>query len=398
MRSCSSLLFGKCGKFASKIISLILVFATIFCFSISAYAADGSENINTIDMNVSANVTIDTTPNVDGGVVTEDIEIQKSVVSGQLGFNGFIQYVFPTPTDVVNEKRLLAEVCLDDNFSIVSGHEYNLNFTWGYNINLSAYSCGLLRFYNNDGEIIKEQNLFVSNGIKPSTLCNVDISFIPDTKDLTSGYRCELVLIFVQGGNNSTSQAQRFYISPEIVLIDKDDDSGWFQKIINKINDVWESVKSIPDKIGNKINELKENISLVITDLKENLIDGIKNLFIPDEEYLSTKKEELKQFCIDHFGAVYQSLDFFIDFLKMLINISPTEPKITFPAIDIPLFDKTYHLTDEVVYSFSWVNDKSHFLYYFYNFYRGFVTVLLFLTFIDYCRNKYAEVFGGDNK
>ena len=385
MRSCSSLLFGKCGRFASKIISLILVFSTFFCFAIPSYAADGTENINTIDMNVSANVTIDTTPNVDGGVITEDIEINKSVVSGTAYLNGFIQYVFPTPTDIVNERRLFAQIWLDDNFSIVSGHEYNLNFDWSYNIALSCFCMGALRFYDNNGDLLKEQFLFTSNGTNSSRIHNVDINFIPDTKDLSSGYRCELVLVFQQNGYNITTQSQRFYISPEIVLIDKDDDSGWFQKIINKINDVWESIKSLPEKIGVYISNIASDIG-----------EKIKDLFIPDEEYLQTKKEELELFCVEHFGAVYQSLDVFIDFLKMLINISPTEPKITFPAIDIPLFDKTYHLTDEVVYSFSWVNDKSHFLYYLYSFYRGFATVLLFLPFVNYCRNKYAEVFGGD--
>ena len=378
---------GACGKYASKIISLILVFATIFCFSISAYAADGSENINTIDMNVSANVTIDTTPNVDGGVVTEDIEIQKSVVSGQSGFNGFIQYVFPTPTDVVNERRLLAEVCLDDNFSIVSGHEYNLNFTWGYNINLSGYSCGLLRFYNNDGEIIKEQNLFVSNGIKPSTLYNVDISFIPDTKDLTSGYRCELVLIFVQGGYNSTSQAQRFYISPEIVLIDKDDDSGWFQKIINKINDVWESIKSLPDKIGAYIQQIATDIT-----------DGLKSLFIPEDGFFNEKMAEMELFLEEHFGILYTAPNILFTILKRLMTISPEEPSLTMPAIAFMWQGEKITLTEPITIYFNDYISSGAVLETFYKFYRAFVSVSLILMFVNYAKNKYDYLFGKDGE
>ena len=371
--------------------------------SLSVSAADGSENINTIDMNVSANVTIDTTPNVDGGVVTEDIEIQKSVVSGQSGFNGFIQYVFPTPTDVVNERRLLAEVCLDDNFSIVSGHEYNLNFTWGYNINLSGYSCGLLRFYNNDGEIIKEQNLFVSNGIKPSTLYNVDISFIPDTKDLTSGYRCELVLIFVQGGYNSTSQAQRFYISPEIVLIDKDDDSGWFQKILDAIKAIPNNIKSFFtnlgdrisgffDDLGLKFDNMKESVVNAFVTLKDDLLGGLEALFIPADDYFDRKSDEMQQWGADHFGFLWELSDLLISTVQNLKGLLQDGYVFIFPAAEFDLNGEHYVLWEEYEVPVSQYIEDVSALKYAYNTYLIVISGICGVALFNYARKTFDKV------
>ena len=366
----------------------------MFSFSISTYASD-DDLINTIDLEFTALSYNAPDSNVENTTydVSDDVDVSIFNTNGEK--RGMIEYKFPHNS--FDTKRLIATLVLFDDFSFNSNHEYNLNFKYSSQIVLPLSCVVQLLFYDNSGNLLKEQVIVTVTHEKENAtkVHTIDIDFKPDVSDLSGGYKCVLNIGLQQNGFNHDTIYQCFYLSPEISLLDKDDDSGWFQKILNKINDLWETVKGIPDKITSKINELKESISLIITDLKENLIDGIKNLFIPDEEYLATKKEELEQFCIDHFGAVYQSLDVLIEFIVMLVNISPKEPMITFPAIDIPLFDTTYHLSDEVVYSFAWVNDKSHFLYYLYNFYRSFVTVILFLSFANYCRNKYNEVFGG---
>ena len=349
------------------------MFATIFCCAIPTYAADGTENIDVADMEITGNVYYKGSEN------TVDVTSQMTIVSAG------DYYRINIPIDNSDLVRSAIDITLFDNFTFNSEHEYSIKFNWRPNVALSMSCDVVLFYYDNSGNVLKTQ--YIVSQSSNNELCTVDVSFKPDVTDLSGGYNCKLCILFIQGGWEGTTTNQAVYISKEIEFIDKDDNSGWFQKILNKINDVWESIKSLPDKIGVYISNIASDIG-----------EKIKDLFIPDEEYFQNKKEELETFCIEHFGAVYQSLDVFIDFLNMLINISPTEPKIIFPAIDIPLFDKTYHLTDEVVYSFAWVNDNTHFLYYFYNFYRSFVTVLLFLTFVNYCRNKYAEVFGGDKE
>ncbi len=379
-----------------KIFSFLLSFLLLFSLILPTYASNGTENINTIDMSVSANVTIDTTPNVDGGVVTKNVVITKSVSSGTIPFNGFIKYTFPPPTDIVNEKRLFAEIVLDDNFTIISGHEYSLNFQWGYNISLPCYCTGILRFYSANGDILKEQELFISNGSKPYTLHDIDISFVPDTKDLTSGYRCEFVINILQNGYNSTNRSQSFFISPEISLTDKDDDSGWFQKILNKINDVWESIKAIPDKIGVKISELKESISVIITDLKDNLIEGIKSLFIPRDNYFNDKLTELKEFFEQKLGVLVLPVDLVIDVLKLYNNIGEgsgilhlnefkIKDNVLFSARDINLKELISNFSQEL-YANSGVD--------LYDIYLAFVDVIILLAFVRLIKNKYDNMIG----
>jgi hypothetical protein len=54
---------------------------------------------------------------------------------------------------------------------------------------------------------------------------------------------------------------------------------------------------------------------------------------------------------------------------------------------------KTYTFSQEQTLSFSFVNDSSNMVYYLYQFYRGFATLILFISFGNYCKNKYLEIF-----
>ncbi len=364
-RSCSSLLFGKCGNSASKIISLVLVILTLFSFAIPVSAEDGSSEV--LDVR-------DFTYEVYNGNDQTNDELEVTYKDGTYGTEGiWMRNYSCSSTDGI---KILY---VSDLIGLHAEHEYNLEFYYATDYFRTTAVNIHLRYYSNSGELIKTQ---VLDDFSPSSsgINFYSGNFKPNVSDIEQSYNIKLYIVLSTPNSGSVN----WRISHDIILTDKDDDSGWFQKILNKINDIWESIKSLPERIGAYISNIATDIG-----------DKIKDLFIPDEEYLQTKKEELEQFCIDHFGAVYQSLDVLIEFIVMLVNISPKEPMITFPAIDIPLFDTTYHLTDEVVYSFAWVNDKSHFLYYFYNFYRSFVTVILFLSFANYCRNKYNEVFGG---
>lgn len=352
---------------------MLLVISTLFAFALPVSAVESGE-FSIRDNQIKG---YETYSNVDSGgnthVHTTQVSVSKTVHSKGL-LSGYTEYSFPAA--VSNTKKIEISLFLDEHFVITKGHEYNLKFSWGFSHNLPSSCRVYLHFMDTDFNSIKVQELILQEKNKAMEFYNIDLNFTPNI-DFEQAYKCYLRFEFEQSGN---AGPQSFYVSTILSLIDKDDNSGL-------INSIIEAIKEIPEKIKGFFVELGETI-----------LNGIKDLFIPDEEYLQNKKAELETFCVEHFGAVYQSIDVFIDFLNTLVNISPTEPKITFPAIDVPVLGQTYHLTDPVEYSFTWVNDGSHFLYYFYNFYRGFVTVLLFLSFVNYCRNKYSEIFGGDEE
>lgn len=349
----------------------MLVISTLFVFTFPVSAADATGEFSIKDCTVICSTLSNSGVSTN---VSKDVTI-IDITSGI--YKDMRSYAFPLWSD--DELRASVKVKVIENFPVRADHEYNLKFKWAYSYGTQCNFTVYLRFLDASGSTIKSQTIYSSQSPGNSKIHSFDLNFTPVVPEEQTGYKCDLFFEFNQAAHDGISH-QIFYISQTLSLTDLDDNTG-------ALNGILEAILSIPDKIKG-----------FFVDLGNTILDGIKNLFIPDEEYLANKKVELETFCIEHFGAVYQSIDVFIDFLNSLVSISPSEPKITFPAIDVPVMGTTYHLTDAVDYSFAWVNDSSHFLYYFYNFYRGFVTVILFLGFVNYCRNKYAEVFGGDKE
>ncbi len=237
--------------------------------SLNVSAADDGA-INTRDLDFSASVQVETSDGTSTVQhdVTDDITVDTT--SAEV-VKGFVRYTFPSSKDY-DTKRTLASLVVFNGSKLNSSHEYNLKFDYAFNKPLPFYCAVSLRFYDNSGSVLRTQNLF--QGIHLSDQNNmkhsVDIDFKLDSDGLNSGYKCELVIVFSQDGYNS-SDVQRFYVSPEIYLTDKDDDSGWFQKIIDGIKEIPEKLGDLGDSISDFFDGLGDRISDFFVDLRDNL-------------------------------------------------------------------------------------------------------------------------------
>ena len=90
---------------------------------------------------------------------------------------------------------------------------------------------------------------------------------------------------------------------------------------------------------------------------------------------------------------MYQGPTILVNLIKKLVTINPQEPGITLPAIEFMWQGKKVTLTEPIHYSFAWVNDSEHPLHFAYTFYRGFVTVAMFVAFVTYLKHKYSYIF-----
>ena len=376
-------LFGKCGKF---VISIILILSILFSLSIFTYAADDG-TINTIDLDYK--VFVDNLPESDGSSsydVTYNTEVSL-VSSGR--WKGFIKYILPLSTNYDTD-RILAYMILDDNFDVNTGHEYNINFDYGVNIALPYNLVIRLVYYDVSGSIIKEQYIAQVDHEKNTaeTIQSINVDFLPDTENITGGFKCQLEIGMVQTGFNHSSINQIFYFSSNINLSDKDDNSGWFQKIIAKINDVWESIKSLPDKIGAYIQQIATDIT-----------DGLKSLFVPEDGFFDTKKQEMEIFLEEHFGVIFTAPNILITIIEKLLTVEVSEPIISFPKIQFDLLGTEYSLIDKEIHlnlsDFVAYGSPYHILY---KFYRAFATGFLIVAFANYCKNKYDYLFGKDGE
>lgn len=407
-RFCFSRFSGKCAHSASK--ALIVFLAVLLLFSFFSFSVS-AEDLNADDFSVLLGRQTD---NSAGGVTTDYYTFTKTtLVSNGISCNYY------KPNDYANFwlKGAVKIMSAFESPPLVAGHEYQLTFATGVNFVADT----LIEVFVNSQKLYSET--ISGFGAK-----EISISFTaPDfaTSDTSIRIECS---IDERYGFGSAGQDAGFLLSKEIGFNDNTDNPGWLGKILQKFmdlgdrisgffsnlaesigsffsslgdrisgffTDLWNNIKAKFDDLKQWFQDLGDRIQGFFVDLYNDIVDGLKKLFIPSDGYFESKKTELETFCTEHFGALYQAPTVLVDFIRKFTTISPQEPAITLPAIEFNFQGKHYQLTEAYTYSFSWVNDSSHMLYYLYRFFRGFVTVVLFISFANYCKNKYYDVFKG---
>lgn len=86
-------------------------------------------------------------------------------------------------------------------------------------------------------------------------------------------------------------------------------------------------------------NGLLGRIEIILS----GIVDGIKGLFIPDDEFLSDWVDDMKQLLEDHLGGLYQSVTLSITFMQQFPN-AVAKQSIFIPACSVPLAGSTFTL------------------------------------------------------
>lgn len=404
LRSFLSFVFSRCGRFISrKIIPFCLCFVVLgLSLTVPSYAA-AETTYNIRDFQVTA-FTLGNSGDDYSSTVTYTDYSYGGVTFTRVGNSNSNFY---SSENSKNEFFFnLTNLNLKD--------EYNLSFT--YNMFAAVgYSLGVYLLDSSDQAIATfyEDEVSSSNA-SGNRVCNVNFTLNQLGVSSNTGLKLAILLIVPSG------YSFNFKLGfSEITLINLDDDTGLLESILNWLSRIYHSIAGGTDREGvthtgivqgivNALTNVKNAIVNAIDgieqwfiDLKDNIVDGLKSLFIPRDGYFAEKKTQLETFATEHFGALYQGPDVMIDLIRKLLTVDPSaNPGITMPAIEFDFQGQHYTLTEAIHYSFSWVNDSSHPLYYFYHIYRGFVTVILFVGFGNYLVKKYRDVFegGGDGE
>lgn len=329
-------------------------------------------------------------------------------------------------------------VIISDNFTVKSNHTYSVDFNT-YMIHSIPYNMKVYIYvYDANGAPYTTIFLldFTSNG-KGNSVNKHSFNFNLKSNELPAGYSLKFGITQTVEAKYATNWT---WCITDIKYVDTDDNTGLLNTIISSIGVVWNSIKdtaadirtgfsnlgsTISNKfseLGNKISSSFDNLNQWLTSVKDSIVgklaevkDGINNklqelkdklaqqiaqikedirsLFVPSDDYFGNKRGELDTFFNEHFGALYQGPTILVNLIKKLVTITPQEPGITLPAIEFMWQGKKVSLTEPIHYSFSWVNDAAHPLHFAYTFYRGFVTVAMFVAFVTYLKNKYSYIF-----
>ena len=109
---------------------------------------------------------------------------------------------------------------------------------------------------------------------------------------------------------------------------------------------IWETIKDILSYI----NPFSENF--FVYKLIELLVDAIKSLFIPSDDFFSTYFTDLKDWFSDRLGFLFYPFELIIDILNKILNIDFENPIFNIPDIHEPFTNKkiisatTFNLND----------------------------------------------------
>ncbi len=355
----------------SSLLCCCLLFSAL---SLNASAADGTDGpliASELEYTCTDWYIVDDSP------VESDISSLVTVYDVPEGiFKDYTRYTIP-----FNTSRYTLQLDLIEDFNLNSTHEYNIAFNWAYSVGNSCVVGVVLKYYDNNGNLLKEQELVVQEGtgLSSTTLNShsIDIDFKPDVSGISGGYSCDLVISFAQFGSTQVNSPS-FLISDDIVFEDKDDDSGWFQKILNAIKAIPDNIKSFFtnlgdrisgffDELGAKIVDGFENLKLKfeefkesVAELGENILEGLKSLFIPGDGYFELYFDEFDTWAKARFGFLYTLGDMLSDLVDILKGLMTDDYSFTLPAARFNLNGTQYTLWEEYTFDMkSLINNNS---------------------------------------
>ena len=273
-----------------------------------------------------------------------------------------------------------------------AGYSYKLNF---YTVTPSEMGLTDARIYNQ----LNYGSINIGLGSYDSSTNNVymvDDCFIAITKDNYARYfgydtsftftlpnvENPCIVIFYAGSGNTVST---FFGFKNFSLIDTEaeKEQGFLDKLFTWFQGKFED-------LGESFVNLGNDIKQGFTQLKEDLINGIKGLFVPDEEFMEDYATSWESLINLRFGAVAHVSGVLFDFFDSLLSYSGSEQNIiSVPAVTLPLPDNasfTFGGFDVEI-----VNERFVFLQEALKILVGIVSTFAFIYGL---RKRYDEVLG----
>lgn len=262
---------------------LCFLMLTVFIFPSSAAEVDGFYSRNMVHKAYIFQ-------NVDNVLTPFDYTDHLTVSNGTYAGKNCTLYSLPSIS--TSNIRYVSSYQIEE---LNASHEYHIKFQSSSNIISETNMCLVsLVFYNGD-EILKTQNLGGCN-FPNDQWQEVEFDFVPDTSGL-GGYKTRIEFQFISYSNTNSVT---YRLSDFIEFEDKDDNAGWFQKIINAIKEIPEKIGDLRDNISNYFSNLGdritakfESVGTSITNKFEEVKNAIGSWFTEIGDKLSNKFAEV---------------------------------------------------------------------------------------------------------
>lgn len=159
---------------------------------------------------------------------------------------------------------------------------------------------------------------------------------------------------------------------------------------------IWETIKGIPRTIGTFFDNLGTKIGNFFKELLDGILEGLKKLFIPEDDYFKNWFDDFKTYFEEKLGFIATPFTIIIDFVNSYLNLSSSNDIIIdVPDITVPNFEEN-KIISATTFNWSQTLRSKQALNALWQLYLSFIDVYLILNFINLCENKYNRIFGGD--
>lgn len=160
---------------------------------------------------------------------------------------------------------------------------------------------------------------------------------------------------------------------------------GWFDNIGNWFSELGE-------KISNKFDEIKVKITNTIVALGEDIIEGLKRLFIPSEDFLNDKLDEFLDVYEDHFGIFAQGTIYFTNAIRKVDSVLSDSYSFVFPELSVTIVGKKYVFSEQQTVDINQWLKSGTWSANLYEMYRVFASAFLIYLVLLYARKVEAVI------
>lgn len=283
------------------------------------------------------------------------------------------------------------------------------HFTDAYNGGVLAVTFGTLK---SDGSINSILELLTIDSSNYMDLMGTDYVYNFTCPDYSGG--SPAIFIHLYHTSASLKSNPSFFLGNDMALVDESEVEQdnfltrifeWFQEKFDAIGDAFSNLgnklstgftnlgdriktffSDLGTSISNGLNSVKEGIQnkleqvkTTLVELGESLIQGIQNLFVPDEDYILEWKDNLDKLLQDHLGMIYTSADLVTDLLQKIFDIvfnAPDSYGLTVPEVSFEILNGVQvNLIPETEISFDFMENNTFKTIY------GLYTVGLYIAF-----------------
>lgn len=138
------------------------------------------------------------------------------------------------------------------------------------------------------------------------------------------------------------------------------------------------------------LGSILNGISNIASNIVSWIVDALKKLFIPEEDYFSNLMDDVTAFFEGRFGFLTYPFRFAQDLFSFFLDWTTIDPAITIPPLSLTLGGKTYQYFGGYTYNFETNSVPALF-----NYVRIFTSCILVGGFIMYLWKMFNQIVGG---